>query len=312
MTQTQLTRVFAVSRYQYLRDLICEATPFEKGELSNELFPNGDPNRHIVWEDEGKQDRVVLIGSTDEADFLELWDFARELTALTDRLELVIPFMRSSRQELKKFPGHVSAALNRMEMLAALPKPAHGIRLTLMDLHAPLEKYTIAVQGQEGFEVRELRSGVELGNAMRSIADGLDFTVASADCGRHEWVKQQAKLLGVQPTLMRMQRVSATEKEVLGEIDGDVSGKLVFIFEDMICTGGTALESARRYLDAGARSVWLVAAHADFGSDVYTRLRSSGLLSGIITSNSWDGVANIEDPFLVKVNLSSLLARELV
>jgi ribose-phosphate pyrophosphokinase len=64
---------------------------------------------------------------------------------------------------------------------------------------------------------------------------------------------------------------------------GDVAGKNVVIFDDMIRTGGSLIQAAQTYLAAGAKSVHAVTTHLVLPPGTVERLESSPLATIIGT-----------------------------
>jgi ribose-phosphate pyrophosphokinase len=60
----------------------------------------------------------------------------------------------------------------------------------------------------------------------------------------------------------------------------------VIIYDDMIRTGGSLLNAAHAYRDAGARRIAAICTHGLFPGDALERLEKSGLFFGIVATNS--------------------------
>ncbi|MEO0325662.1 MAG: ribose-phosphate pyrophosphokinase-like domain-containing protein, partial [Myxococcota bacterium] len=67
--------VFSTERYRYLGDMLCADHGFEAGALVRQTFPDGERYRRIEAEVAGR-DVMLLGGTVDEADTLELYDLA--------------------------------------------------------------------------------------------------------------------------------------------------------------------------------------------------------------------------------------------
>lgn len=68
------------------------------------------------------------------------------------------------------------------------------------------------------------------------------------------------------------------------QLHGDVEGKNVIIFDDMITTGGTIIDAAKACLKHGARSVIACATHGVFAGDAKEKLERSPLKEVIVTN----------------------------
>jgi ribose-phosphate pyrophosphokinase len=74
--------------------------------------------------------------------------------------------------------------------------------------------------------------------------------------------------------------LSGEKTEITG-VSATVQGRCVVIYDDMIRTGGSLMQAAKAYREAGARSVYAVATHGVFPGDSWARIKNSGLLDGI-------------------------------
>jgi ribose-phosphate pyrophosphokinase len=84
--------------------------------------------------------------------------------------------------------------------------------------------------------------------------------LASTDMGRAKWVETFANRFHAPVALIHKKRLSGSETRVAAGV-GDVAGMDVVIFDDMIRTGGSLVQAAQTYTEAGARSVHAVATH---------------------------------------------------
>jgi ribose-phosphate pyrophosphokinase len=76
--------------------------------------------------------------------------------------------------------------------------------------------------------------------------------------------------------LIHKKRVSGSDTRVCAVV-GDVAGRDVVIFDDMIRTGGSLVQAAEAYVQAGARSVHAVATHLVLPPGTVERLEAAPL-----------------------------------
>jgi ribose-phosphate pyrophosphokinase len=69
------------------------------------------------------------------------------------------------------------------------------------------------------------------------------------------------------------------------DVIGDVKGKNVIVYDDMIDTGGTAILGAEKLKAAGAKRVLLIATHGIFSGDAVEKLAGSAF-EKIVTTDS--------------------------
>jgi ribose-phosphate pyrophosphokinase len=134
--------------------------------------------------------------------------------------------------------------------------------------------------------------------------------LASTDAGRAKWVESLANDLGVSPAFVYKRRTSGDATQVTG-VSAQVEGKRVVIYDDMIRTGGSLLDAAKAYRDAGAVSIDAIATHGLFPGTSLDKLESSGLLGNIVTTNSHPRAVALQDDFLQVISTAKLLCEHL-
>src|SRR5262249_5521445 len=112
-----------------------------------------------------------------------------------------------------------------------------------------------------------------------------DFVLACTDAGRAKWVESLANDIGVAAALVYKRRLSGTQLECTG-VSAQVAGKKVVIYDDMIRTGGSLINAARAYHEAGAASIDAVATHGVFPGDSVARIQGTGLFGRIVTTDT--------------------------
>jgi len=109
--------------------------------------------------------------------------------------------------------------------------------------------------------------------------------VLSPDAGSMKKASEYAQELHLgSPAVIDKKRVSGTEVQVM-ELVGDVNGKDVLMFDDMISTAGTICTASKFAKDKGARSITVSATHGIFCGPAPDRLISSGI-DEIVVSDS--------------------------
>jgi ribose-phosphate pyrophosphokinase len=79
----------------------------------------------------------------------------------------------------------------------------------------------------------------------------------------------------------------------------------------MIRTGGSLLDAARVYKDAGAVAIDAIATHGLFPGNSIQKLRSSGLFGSIVTTDSHPRAVALQDDFLQVASTAKLLIEHL-
>ena len=272
--------VFSIRAYDYLGRAIAAGAGWEHGEVVRETFPDGE-HYHRIETDPADRDIVLVGGTVDDASALELYDLACGLaTGGAYRLRLVMPFYGYSTMERSVRPGEVVKAKTRARLLSSIPQASRGTQVFLLDLHVDAIAHyfegairTVHVYGKRLVTAAARRFG------------GDDFVLACTDAGRAKWVESLANDLGVDAAFVFKRRTSGHETHVTG-VSAQVAGKRVVIYDDMIRTGGSLLDAAAAYRDAGAVAIDAVATHGLFPGDSLARIEARGLLGSVAVTDS--------------------------
>jgi ribose-phosphate pyrophosphokinase len=162
----------------------------------------------------------------------------------------------------------------------------------LLDLHVD----TIAYYFEGGLRPIHVYGKPIVTLAARSLG-GDDFVLACTDAGRAKWVESLANDLGVDASFVYKRRTSGTQTTVTG-VSAHVAGKRVVIYDDMIRTGGSLINAAQAYRDAGAVAIDAIATHGLFPGDSLERLRKTGLFGRIVSTDSHPRAVSLAGDFL--------------
>ncbi len=297
--------VFSTRAYEYLARDISTGAGWELGAITRQTFPDGE---HYLRIDTAPADRDVIIvgGTIDDASTLELYDLACGcVTSGAYRLRLVIPYYGYSTMERAVRAGEVITAKTRARLLSSIPMASRGTQVFLLDLHVD----SIAHYFEGGVRAIHVYGKHLVTDAARRLG-GPDFVLASTDAGRAKWVESLANDLGVHPAFVYKRRIDGESTEVTG-ISAEVEGKRVVIYDDMIRTGGSLLDAARAYRDAGAVAIDAIATHGLFPGDSIQKLRASGLLGSVVTTDSHPRAVALRDEFLQVASTAQLLIEHL-
>jgi len=188
------------------------------------------------------------------------------------RITAVIPYYGYGRQDRKDQPRVPISA----KLIADLLTVAGTNRVLTMDLHAG------PIQGFFDIPVDHLY-------AMPVLLDYIkkqqlsDIVVVSPDAGGVERARAFAKRLNSSLAIIDKRRELPNQAEVMNII-GDVKGKHALLFDDMIDTGGTIVQTAQTCLDNGALSVWAGSTHAVLSGPALERLEGSCLREVVVTN----------------------------
>ncbi|HEY4242279.1 MAG TPA: ribose-phosphate diphosphokinase [Kofleriaceae bacterium] len=296
--------LFATSSYAYLGADLAREVGWEVGSVARRTFPDGEHYQRLDT-DPADRDVVLVGGTTDDAATLELYDLACALvTEGAYRLRLVIPFFGYSTMERSVRPREIVTAKTRARLLSSLPQASRGTQVFLLDLHVA----AIAHYFEGGIRTVHVY-GKQLVMAAARRLGGSEFVLACTDAGRAKWVESLANDLGV-PAAFVYKRRHDDATEVTG-VSAQVAGKRVVIYDDMIRTGGSLLNAAAAYRDAGATAIDAIATHGLFPGDSLAKLRASGLFGRIVVTDSHPRAVTLAGDFLEVDRTAPLLAEHL-
>ncbi|MBN8701478.1 MAG: ribose-phosphate pyrophosphokinase [Bacteroidetes bacterium] len=293
---------FSTKNYSYLRDQLVASTKADCGTVETTLFPDGERYQRIITPVEKRN--VVLIGGTiNENDTLELYDLACTLAQNgCSELTIVIPYFGYSTMERAIKYGEVVTAKTRALLLSSIPACNNGNKIILFDLHTEgLPHYFETTVKPIHVYCKPLI--IEL---CKELA-GTDFVLASTDAGRAKWVESLATDMSVDIGFISKKRISGTETEVLS-INADVNNKTVVIYDDMIRTGGSLINAARAYKQAGANKIIAITTHGLFSNNALEKIKATNLFEKIGCTDTHINALSSKDSFLVVKSIDKLIA----
>lgn len=297
--------IFSIGNYQYLKEEILKLGDFQNGETEVRIFPDGERYQRILTSVSGRE--VVLIGGTiSDSDTLEMYDLAFALTKYgASSIYLIFPYFGYSTMERARMPGEVVTAKSRAIIFSSLPRTSLGNFLMFFDLHSEgIPHY---------FEGPSLIKHIYCKSLVTSLAEELGdpgFVMACTDAGRAKWVEWLANEMGVNAAFVFKRRISGEHTEITS-ISADVQGKDVVIYDDMIRTGGSLINAARAYKEAGAKNIFAITTHGLFNNDAINKIKKSGVISQLVTTNSHPNSVKNTHAFLRVESIAPLIVKEL-
>ncbi len=297
--------IFSTSTYHYLSEKVLALGGFEKGEQEVSYFSDGERYQRVLSEVVGR--KVVVIGGTqDDAAIMELYDLASTLVSLgADSLSLVVPFFGYSTMERAVLSGEVVTAKTRARLLSSIPRSNRGNRIFLFDLHTEGTPHYF-----EGamFPKHVYCKSIVI-EAARELG-GSNFVLASTDAGRAKWVESLANDMGVPAAFILKRRLSGDHTEV-SAVNADVDGKKVIIYDDLIRSGGSIINAAKTYKEAGAAEVMVITTHGAFVNGAINKLKNSGIITKLVSTDTHVNTQGIDDDFLEVKSVADLICSEL-
>ncbi|MCH7838976.1 MAG: ribose-phosphate pyrophosphokinase [Planctomycetes bacterium] len=281
--------VFGGSASSVLTDKICAYLAVTRGRATVSRFPDGETILKIE-EDVRGQDCFVVQSTCPPVNdnLMELLIFIDCLRrASAKRITAVIPYYGYARQD-RKSEGRTPITA---KLVANMITIAGASRVLTMNLHAdqiqgffdiPMDHLTAAPVLAKHFMNRHLSDAVLVSPDVGNIKFGSDF----------------ASRIGGELAVIHKRRLSG-EKTIAVQIIGDVRGKKVMMFDDMITTAGTVCEAARIVREHGAGPIFVAAAHGVFAGPAVERLIAAELDEIVVTDT-------IETPSRVTQGLKNL------
>jgi ribose-phosphate pyrophosphokinase len=270
---TNMIKVFAGSSAVALTESICVSLGCPPGIVEKGKYYNDCTMVRIAENVRGCDAFVVQTASPPVNDHL------MELLMLVDalkgssarRVTAVLPFFFYGQSD-KKDKGRISITAR---LVADLLQAAGADRVLTLDLHAAQIQGFLHCPTDQLTAVPLLCDYFAHGDLQNTVA-------VSADVGRASLVRRYARRLGVPLAIVDKERLDS-DVVTAHHVIGNVRGKRVLLFDDLIGTGGTVIEAARVLLEEGAREVAAGAVHGVLAGQAIERLEASPLCEVVVT-----------------------------
>jgi ribose-phosphate pyrophosphokinase len=297
--------IFSTRNYQYLKDEILELGDFDKGDTEVKVFPDGERYQRILRNVSGR-DVVLIGGAISDSDSLEIYDLAFALIKYGARsIHLIFPYFGYSTMERAKIPGEVVTAKSRAVIFSSLPRTSLGNYFVFFDLHS--EGIPHYFEGQS--LIKHIFCKAIITRVAKELAE-TGFVMACTDAGRAKWVEWLANEMGVNAAFVFKRRISG-EKSEITSVSADVEGKDVVIYDDMIRTGGSLVNAAKAYKEAGAKKIYAITTHGLFNNGAMEKIEKCGVIEKVVTTNSHPNCYRIKNSILQIESIASLIVDQL-
>ena len=269
--------VFAGRSTVDLARRVCNYMDCALGQAKTEFFPDGEVIVKL-GEDVRGRDCYVILSTCEPVndnlmELLVYIDCLRRASA--GRITCVIPYFGYARQD-RKDEGRVPITA---KLVANLITAAGAQRVLAIDLHAA------QIQGFFDIPLDHLSATpVFVDYFKRNRADLGDLCLVSPDVGNVKVAEGMANLLDGDLAIINKRRLSGS-KVATGHLIGNVTGKTVLMFDDMISTAGTVVEAAKLVMEKGAKDVLAAATHPVLVGPAVERLSASPI-SRVVVCNT--------------------------
>ncbi|MCI2106606.1 MAG: ribose-phosphate pyrophosphokinase [Intestinimonas sp.] len=262
-------KIFTGNSNRPLAESICKDLGTQLGDAEVGCFSDGE-NFVSIYETVRGSD-VFVVQSTcspvndNLMEMLIMIDALRRASA--GRITAVIPYFGYARQDRKTKPRDPISA----KLVANLITRAGADRVLTMDLHAS------QIQGFFDIPVDNLVGNPIFVKFFREQFSGQEdnVVVVSPDVGSVARARTFAQKLGMGLAIVDKRRQKANSSEVMNII-GDVRGKKVILFDDMVDTAGSICGAAQALVDlGGATEVFSCASHGVLSGPAIERIQKS-------------------------------------
>lgn len=252
---------------------ICEDLGMPVGNIEVRRFSDGELRIKINENVRGAS--CFVIQSTCSPVNENLMELLLMIDALkrasAGEINVIIPYFGYARQD-RKDEGRVALSA---KLVANLLEKAGASRVITLDLHAA------QIQGFFDIPVDHLYAAPLL--VENILERGFkDFVVVSPDVGNVKRARGYAKRLDTTLAIIDKRRPEPNVAEVMNII-GEVEGRDVFIFDDMIDTAGTLCGAAYALKEQGVKDIYACCTHPVFSGPAIERLKEAPIKELIVT-----------------------------
>ena len=262
-------KIFSGNSNRALAENICRELGTQLGNAEVGAFSDGE-NFVSIYETVRGSD-VFVVQSTCSPVNDNLMELLIMIDALkrasAGRITAVMPYFGYARQDRKTKPRDPISA----KLVANLITRAGADRVLTMDLHAN------QIQGFFDIPVDNLLGNPVFTNYLHQRYAGQedDVIVVSPDVGSVARARAFAQKLGMGLAIVDKRRQKANSSEVMNII-GEVTGKKVILFDDMVDTGGSLCGAAQALVElGGAVDVIACASHGVLSGPAVERIEKS-------------------------------------
>jgi len=265
-------RVFSGNASRGLAKAICEKLKVPLGDATVTRFEDGEVS--VKFNENIRGSDVFIVQATappadNLMELLVMLDAAKRASAR--RVTAVLPYFGYARQDRKDQPRAPISA----KLVANLITVAGADRALTMDLHSA------QIQGFFDIPFDHLYAAPVLVEYFieKRIPD---LMVVAPDIGSVKMARAYAKRLGAELGLVDKRRPQPDAVDVMNII-GDVEGRNVLLFDDVVTTGRTLCKAAEAIREHGGREVYAGVTHGMFSPGALDRIQKSNLRELIIT-----------------------------
>jgi ribose-phosphate pyrophosphokinase len=285
--------VISINNSQDLARKIARKLKAKYAKCHIDQFPDGDIHFKLGGNVKGKN--VILVNSFQPLPNWSLYcavfaaETAKDLGA--KKVTLVAPYLAFMRQD-KRF--HSGEAISSLVMAKMLNNSID--KLVTIDPH--LHRYK-SLKDIFKISTKKLTANNLIADYVKKIKN---VVIIGPDWESYQWAEAIAKRIGVSCTVLEKKRFSSRHVHVRMKNKIDVKGKNVVIVDDIISTGNTIMQAAKKAKKLGAKKVIAIGVHGLFVEKGYEKLKKLGVK--VVTTNTVKHKSN-------KIDVGGLVASTL-
>jgi ribose-phosphate pyrophosphokinase len=273
-------RIFAGNASRHLAESICQRLHVPLGQADVSRFEDGEVSVKIIENIRGTDVFIIQATGAPADNLMELLvmlDAAKRASAR--RVTAVLPYFGYARQDRKDQPRAPISA----KLVANLITVAGADRVLTMDLHSA------QIQGFFDIPFDHLYAAPVLIDCFQR-KNLSNLVVVAPDVGGVKMARAYAKRLGAELALVDKRRPKPDSVEVMNII-GEVEGKSVVLFDDVITTARTLCEAAEALKKQGCAEIYAGVTHGVFCPGAFERLEASPIRELVVSDTlSHDGM----------------------
>jgi ribose-phosphate pyrophosphokinase len=238
---------------------------------------------------ENADEENIVVGSLNSNE--DLVRLILLLDALKGRKIAVIPYMGYARQDKMFLEGEAVSIKTLAKLLENLADHVITVNIHSREAASHFKK------------LHNLDAMPLIGEFYSSRQD---LVMISPDVGSYDRVKSAASVAGCEFDYLEKKRIDATSVEIKPK-EIDVAGRDVVIVDDIISTGGTVVEAAKKLKELGARKVEAACVHAVLADFATIKLISAGIRELVATDTVECVFSSISVSKLVSDAISNLV-----
>lgn len=258
-------------------------------------FPDGDT--YLKYNTNLKGKVIVIVQSFQPRPDMSLFDVVFAAETAKDlgakKVVLVAPYLAYMRQDKRFHPGEAVSS----RIMAKLLNNSIDKVITI-DTH--LHRYRSM---KEVFKIpaKNLTANLVIADFVKKKYS--NTVILGPDWESYQWAEAIAKRVGVESTVLEKTRYSSRHVTSKMIKPVNLKDKTVVIVDDIISTGHTIAEAAKKARAMGAKKVVAIGVHGLLVENAVSKLKKAGV-SEVITTNCIEHKTN-------KIDVTDLLVEEL-